>query len=48
MGDWISAGLGAWLGNRWFGQWFRHHRIAGTYVFVFGTVAAGAILLFLG
>ncbi|WP_158512688.1 hypothetical protein [Sphingobium sp. SYK-6] len=45
MIDWILSGFGAWLGNRWFGAWFKRHPIVGNLFFIVGTIAAIIVLL---
>lgn len=47
MDDWITAGIGAWLGNRRFGPWFKRHPAAAWIIFVNGTVAAVTALIIL-
>ena len=47
MDDWFAAGIGAWVGNRWFGAWSRRHPIIGWIIFVAGTIAAVAVLMLL-
>ncbi|MEH3123497.1 MAG: hypothetical protein PGN16_16260 [Sphingomonas phyllosphaerae] len=45
--DWITAGIGAWLGNRRFRAWFKRHPSAAWIFFVCGTVAAISVLIVL-
>jgi hypothetical protein len=45
MDDWVSAGLGAWLGRRWFAPWFKRHPSVGRSLFVIGSTVAAAVLI---
>lgn len=47
MDDWIATGTGAWLGNRWFGPWFKRHSAAAWIIFVSGTVVTITVLVVL-
>ncbi|MGC6400286.1 hypothetical protein ACNI3Q_06865 [Sphingomonas sp. FW199] len=47
MDDWITAGIGAWLGNTMFGSWFKRHPTAARIIFISGTLAAIAVLIVL-
>ncbi len=47
MDDWIIAGIGAWLGNRWFGAWLKRHPLMSWSLFGAGTIVAVAILIVL-
>ena len=47
MDDWLTAGIGAWLGNRWVGPWGRLHPQLSIGIFIVGTAASVAILLLL-
>jgi hypothetical protein len=48
MDDWIFTGVGAWLGNRWFGPWINRNLKVGSGLFIVGTAGAIAALLLLG
>jgi hypothetical protein len=47
MDDWITAGIGAWLGNRWFGPWFKRHAVAAWVISIGGMIAAVMVLIVL-
>ena len=47
MGDWFAAGVGSWLGNRWFGAWYKRHPSIGWSIFGVGTIVAVAVVVLL-
>lgn len=45
MDDWVSAGLGAWLGKRCCAPWFKRHPMLGWSLFTIGSVLAIGVLI---
>ena len=47
MFDWIFSGIGAWIGNKFWGNWVKNNRNLARLVIVGIVTLAAVVLLFL-